>query len=564
MDRLEVGDARPLEEAVEQKIAALRNALVSLTGGSRSSSDSMLIGELSDAFEELEVVAEELRQRNEELGAAHEALDQERRRYQELFDFAPDGYLETDRFGVIRRANPAAAGLFGVSTQRLVGKPLITFVAASDRRAFRIQLALLGDGHALRGREVSLTPRGGVPFLASIDVEPAFDASEAGSGFRWLLRDVTERARAEELLRKNEARLQVLLEQAPAIVWTTDRDLRVTSSEGAGLGGLGLKPGQLVGAELSDYLGTTDPDYPPIGAHLRALEGESVSYEMEFAGRAYRTTVEPLRDARGNVVGCIGMSLDDSERHRALQELKLALTREREAAQRLRSLDELRNALLTAVSHDLRGPLTAVLGFALTLQRIGDLSGVDAEDLLRRLAANARKLDRVFRDLLDLDRLQQGITEPVRFPTNLAVLAQRVVEELATSDHPVCVEAESLTADVDPRKVERIVENLLSNAMKHTAPKTPIWLRVQRVADGILIVVEDAGAGVPGDLKDRVFDAFERAPGSGSTPGTGIGLSVVARFAGLLGGRAWVEDRPGGGTSFRVFLPVPDQTPSPD
>jgi signal transduction histidine kinase len=109
---------------------------------------------------------------------------------------------------------------------------------------------------------------------------------------------------------------------------------------------------------------------------------------------------------------------------------------------------------------------------------------------------------------------------------------------------------------VDPPKVERIVENLLTNAARHTAGDRRIWLRVHPHEGGVLIMVEDDGPGVAADLKGAIFEPFRQGPTvSPHAPGTGIGLSLVARFAELHGGHAWVEDRDGGGASFRVFIP---------
>ena len=108
---------------------------------------------------------------------------------------------------------------------------------------------------------------------------------------------------------------------------------------------------------------------------------------------------------------------------------------------------------------------------------------------------------------------------------------------------------------VDGPKVERIVENLVANAAKHTPQGCPIWVRVEAVPEGALIVVEDAGEGVPPDIREAIFEPFRQgANRRGDSPGVGIGLSLVARFAELHDGRAWVEERPGGGSSFRVLL----------
>jgi signal transduction histidine kinase len=104
--------------------------------------------------------------------------------------------------------------------------------------------------------------------------------------------------------------------------------------------------------------------------------------------------------------------------------------------------------------------------------------------------------------------------------------------------------------------VERIIENLLRNAARHTPEGTRMWLRVRKYEGGALIVVEDDGPGVPDALKGVVFEAFRQGEHDRQhDPGTGIGLSLVASFAHLHGGRAWVQDREGGGASFRVYLP---------
>jgi signal transduction histidine kinase/GAF domain-containing protein len=260
-----------------------------------------------------------------------------------------------------------------------------------------------------------------------------------------------------------------------------------------------------------------------------------------------------------------GLMVDITERKRAEEALRTseqkyseAFRREREASQRLRNLDEMKNTFLEAVSHDMRTPLTSILGSALTLESTGlDLPTDDALDLVGRIAGNARKLERLLADLLDLDRLQRGIVSPQRRPTDLQALIGRAVEETENpAHHAIATEIEPGSYDLDAAKTERIVENLLSNALRHTPPGTDVWVRASRVDGGALIAVDDAGPGLPEHLREAVFEPFRQAPGSSSehSPGVGIGLSLVRRFAELHGGRAWLEEREGGGASFRVFL----------
>jgi signal transduction histidine kinase len=228
------------------------------------------------------------------------------------------------------------------------------------------------------------------------------------------------------------------------------------------------------------------------------------------------------------------------------------LARERETVERLQELDELKNTFLSAVSHELRTPLAVILGMALTLQQHEPrLDDERRRQLLDHLVDASRKLESLLADLLDLDRLTRGVLQPRLEQTDLAELVGRVVEGIGGD---ASVATEPLTAAVDAAKVERIVENLLYNAYKHTPPGSKVWVRLDAEEEGALLVVEDAGPGIPPALRESIFDPFQRGEATDAS-GTGIGLSLVARFAELHGGRAWVEERAGGGASFRVFLP---------
>ena len=162
-------------------------------------------------------------------------------------------------------------------------------------------------------------------------------------------------------------------------------------------------------------------------------------------------------------------------------------------------------------------------------------------------------------DLLDVDRLARGVLEPALAPINLGDLCRQVAAEADLGDREVSVDAGATVLRVDGAKVERILENLLANTARHTAAGTRVWVRAESQDGGLLLAVEDEGLGVPQDLREAIFEPFRQGPRrTPHSPGVGIGLSLVARFAELHGGRAWVEDRGGGGASFRVFLPGAD------
>jgi PAS domain S-box-containing protein len=251
---------------------------------------------------------------------------------------------------------------------------------------------------------------------------------------------------------------------------------------------------------------------------------------------------------------------DITERRQTERELRKALDAERAATNRLRAVDEMKNAFLSAVSHELRTPLSVVVGSAMTLQRLGlDLTLEDQRSLLRAVTSNALKLQAMLADLLDLDRLTRGVLKARLAAVEIGDLVRRLVSDSDfVQDRNVDVQAGMMVFPVDTPKVERIVENLLANAMKYSPPGSPLWIRVQRVPEGAMIAVEDCGPGVPKELREAIFEPFRQGPNAvPHAPGVGIGLSLVARFAELHGGRAWVEEREGGGSSFRVLLREP-------
>jgi len=370
-------------------------------------------------------------------------------------------------------------------------------------------------------------------------------------------------------------------------VLVLDPDGRVLDANPAAGRLVGRPVAEVVGQPVDQLLPTwsaTVSEAVAAGADQASPEGSGeprggapVSREVTRDDRIYDLAISALPERQRQPGGHLVVARDVTERRQveerlcaalnhervATDRLAAALDRERAAAEHLRTLDELKSGFLQAVSHDLRTPLASVLGISLTLQRgRGQLSPVDADDLLGRLAANARKLDRIVTGLLDLDRLDRGIVELRRERVDLASLVAGVVKEAGEElldAHPVSLDLAPIQVLADAAKVERIVENLLANAARHTDPGTPIWVRVAPGDRGALLCVDDAGPGIPVEQRESIFRPFERGPGAATyAPGSGVGLALVAQIASLHDGQAWVEDRAGGGASFRVLLPAPN------
>ena len=383
--------------------------------------------------------------------------------------------------------------------------------------------------------------------------------------------DITERKEAEQQLREAEEKFRTIVEHNPAVIYTQEFD---PSDPGASHTTY-ISPrqpemlGYTVEEVLSDGTLWTKMLHPEDRERVLAADLESNTGATDHFTMAYRMIAKDGRivwvqdDARlvaieGRPPFWQGFMMDITERKLGEEQLERALEVEREATARLRALDDMKNTFLQAVSHDLRTPLAAIMGLAITLER-GDvhLPEDDARDLAHRIAGNARRLDRLVTNLLDLDRLSRGIVTPKLEPTDVGALVQRVVRESELiADSRVRLDVQQVTVPVEAAKVERMVENLLANAARHTPPTATIWIAVRPDAGGVLLTVEDDGSGIPEDLRDPIFEPFQQGDNAPAhAPGVGVGLTLVRRFAELHGGRAWVQDREGGGASFRVFLP---------
>ncbi len=216
--------------------------------------------------------------------------------------------------------------------------------------------------------------------------------------------------------------------------------------------------------------------------------------------------------------------------------------------------EELRNALLSAVSHDLRTPLAVITGAATTLRDDEDhLTKAARRELTSQIVDDARRLERVLGNLLQLTRVESGLV-PNRelIPVEELVGAALTRMEGAIGTWKVDVDVPSdLVVPVDAVLFEQVLINLIDNAIKHGAP--PLELRARREGASVVLDVVDHGRGVPAELGATLFDKFVRAS---SAPGAGLGLAVVRAIVEAHGGRVRVENVPGAGARFRVELPA--------
>jgi two-component system, cell cycle sensor histidine kinase and response regulator CckA len=393
--------------------------------------------------------------------------------------------------------------------------------------------------------------RSDMEFLASVGGQIAF---------------AIERKRAEARLRESEARLRVLIEQLPAVVWTVDVNLRFTSALGAGLARLGLKPDQVVGMQLSEYFETKDPAFLPIAAHHRAIAGEPVTFQLDWRDGSYACHVEPVRDSEGDVNGAICMALDVTDRKRLEEQFR--------QAQKMEAVGRLAGG----IAHDFNNLLMVIQGYAdLMADRL------PAGESLRRSAEQiqtaSRRATSLTQQLLAFSRKQMLAPKVLNIHSVVSDM-EKILRRLIGEDVELktSTERDLWLVKVDRSQVEQVIMNLAVNArdamprggrltietanveLDKSGGQPPLVLNSGRY---VMLAVTDNGCGMDAATQAHIFEPFYTTKEKGK--GTGLGLATVYGIVKQSGGYIWVYSEPGRGTTFKIYLPkieeeVPGET----
>ena len=242
------------------------------------------------------------------------------------------------------------------------------------------------------------------------------------------------------------------------------------------------------------------------------------------------------------------------------------LRAEANRAEVLRRTDEIRTALLSSVSHDLRTPLAAIKASGESLlQEDVHWSPEDRAGFAGAIVRESDRLNRLVSNLLDMSRIEGGALRPQRDWYDAGELVREVVGRLGPTlrgRHVELVIADGLPpVSVDYLMIDQVVTNLLENAVKYTPPGTPIDIRVARADDRITVSVSDHGSGIPPGQREAIFDRFYRLDRRSQIQGSGLGLAVTRGLIEGHDGRIWVEETPGGGATFVFELPWGENVP---
>jgi PAS domain S-box-containing protein len=566
--------------------------------------DGLAEVEVAAVLEELAVVSEDLRQQNR-------ALAQVGRRYEEMFQFAPEPYLVTDAEGVIRRANRAATHLLGVDQEVLAGKPLVLFVEEERRSHFYAQLTLVQENEGRKRWRTRLTRkatpgrssplhRDGLSPLTEADLSVAGLRDDSGrlTTLHWIIRgvggaDQEERTAGDDLREERDQRLNLVsqvsreLSAALDVESVAERLLRevttVIGAEGASVwlwderreGYLACRALFHAGKDLSAEGLLLAPDEGVAGWSARHGESvivNSIGDDARFCGavdgrtgiRTHSLIAAPLR-VRDKILGAVEVvnGLEggfDGQDLFLIETLAASAAVAIDNAHLVREL-EARNEDLQAfghtVAHDIKHPLGLVVGYAATAsQSFGLVSEDEMMGYLEKIERHGLKTARIVDELLLLAEVR-GREVPIDVLDMREVLAD-VEERLAQTIDGRGAEIEAPEAWPPALGyapwVEEVWFNYVENALKYGGDPPRIELGAENAGAMVRFSVRDHGPGIAPEAQEELFLPFARQ--SSGTGGHGLGLSIVQRIAETLGGRVGVESALGQGCTFWFTLPA--------
>ena len=470
-------------------------------------------------------------------------------KYRIVADNTYDWEFWIDPDGKFVYSSPSCAFVTGHGPAEFLADPnlLRTIMHPDDRRQFELHAHDVIRN--MRPGELQwriILPDGAVRWIDHL-CQPVFDDNGRFLGTRGSNRDITERRQAEEALRNSEQRFRSLLETIPLGVLESDASGVITLTNESFARLTGYRREDILGKRLDEFF-APGPQKTDLSAYLQVILQDQpppaplLGKGLTKDGRIIDVQVDwsYTRNDEGEVIGFVSAVSDVTERM-ALQQMK----------------DE----MISAVSHEMRTPLTAMLGFSefLLENRVDEAL---LHEYLGIIHKETERLNELINNFLDLQRIKAGQAVYHFRPVPVVPLLAEAAALFATARQKrrITVHPSDGLPPVtgDEGRLHQVLNNLLSNAVKYSPSDGEITLGAKRDGDTVVLWVKDQGIGISSEQLDKIFDKFYRVDSTDrrATGGTGLGLPLVREIVHAHGGRVWVESTPGKGSTFYVSLPV--------
>jgi len=542
---------------VHRLSARITLPLQTLTGEVRRQlePDAPFVSPPAGQFAELGELSEAIRQLMAALAAHRKDLNDQLFFLQNLIDTVPSPIFYKDADFRYLGCNRAFERYIGLNRSALLGKTVFEIAPAELAEVYQRADQELWATGASQVYEATVKYADGTLHDVIFYKSVFCGLSGQPAGLIGVFLDITERKHAEEDQRKALALAHAANEQVDNILRSvagglvvTNRRNRVTHINQVAMDILGVTAGDVVGKSYARLF--RNPDLRrQAGSFLSIRDATSRKLDFlltrgeETGPRIIQAATTPLRDREGRLTGLVTLLHD--------------VTRERE-------LDRLKNEFISTAAHEMRTPMSVIIGYAeLLLDRelAGNFPKEQQQEFLQEINSKAEALSRLVDDLFDISRIEAGLPlalhrEPCDLNGVIGEVARRFVSRAPRHEFVLDLSTPQ-PAHVDCNKIGQVFDNLISNAVKYSPKGGRIEIRSERKGNLMSFSVADSGIGMSPAQLARVFDKFYRADSSDTAVGgLGLGMHIVKVIVETHGGNIWVESRVGKGTTVSFELPL--------
>jgi len=510
---------------------------------------------------------------------AEKRLQESEEKLRVMFESITDGVIVTDLTGTVVEANNGAAHLVGYSNkEELIGRNAFEFVSPKDRAlAMNATKKTLEEGLVQRKTEYTILTADGREIATDSSAAVLYDSSGNPTGIINVVRDITERKKAEEKLTESENKFRTIFENIGDIYYRADLKGNMTLANPAAVKIMGYDSieeviGKNIAADFYYY-----PKDRKIFMEELKKHGEVKNLEVTIKRKDGTLVIVEVNshfvhDATGKPIEVEGIAHNITERKKAEQELqekneqleaqRVELVRK---ATELEMVNQAKSEFLASMSHELRTPLNAVIGFSeLILDGIPGEINDEQRGCVNDILDSGQYLLNLINDILDLSKVEAGKIELKLQNLDIAAIINGVVQIMKPAldkngqEIEVSIMQELPKVRGDKNRLEQILLNLLSNASKFTEQGGRVQIHVGREGDYCQVAVIDTGIGIKKEDQGHVFETFFQGEtlSDRRKEGTGLGLTLTKQFVEAIGGRIWMESEYGKGSTFIFTLPL--------
>lgn len=464
-----------------------------------------------------------------------------------------DTIISKNLDGIILSWNPASERMFGFSEEEALGKHISIIIPPDRIEEEDYIINEVKQGRKVDHFETIRKARDGRRVPISLSVSPIVDAKGRVIGASKIARDISERKRANE----KQAVLAAIVETSDDAIVSKTLQGVITSWNKAAEKMFGYSEVEAVGKHITLIIPPErlDEESYIIG---EIIKGNKIDHFHTIRrakdGRLIpiSVSVSPITDETGKVVGASKIARDISE------QLSLQAERARHYEE-VKALNARKDEFIGLASHELKTPLTSVAGYLEILSRM--VADEKSQLFLHKTRQQVKKLSALVDDLLDVTKIESGKLPFSEERFDIRRVVEDVIELISHSNHAyqfvLNTEVDELFITGDPHRIEQVLTNLLTNAVRYSPGTDRVELLLSEEEECALIGVKDYGVGIPEDKLEEIFSRFYRVDETKSqASGLGLGLYLSQEIVSRHGGTIWAESQPGEGSTFWVSLPI--------